>query len=392
MTAAAGFVLCSAATSSPAAAQEARRFDIGISARAEHHSNVARSSASQASLRGLTKADTIFTPTANVDVLLPVGRQKVFLSGNVGYSFYEKNSRLNREYVNLDGGVKTGLGPCGVTLGAGYSRGVVRVDDPILIDNVENIQETKRVSLDTACSRGTGLGLVAGVSKEWTDNELPFLDVSNSELSSAMLGVTYSRPTLGTITLFTNRQKTEYPNRPIASGYELTAVGVTYERKLGARIEGAVTVAYNNVDLRAPVALGGGNVETTAYSAKLSYRASSRLRFGGEFNRSIMPASGFGRTYDLTTAYRLNATYDLGSRIAINVGGARVERDSEGAVIVPTVQLTNSTTDNIFASVRYKMSERIALELSAGRDERTTNAPQFDYTDERVAVAVSSKF
>lgn len=392
MTAAAGFVLGSAAISSPVAAQEARRLDIGISARAEHHSNVTRASASQAALRGLSRADTIFTPTVSVDALLPVGRQKVFLSGNVGYSFYEKNTRLNREYVNLDGGVKTGLGPCGVTVGGGYSRGVVRVDDPILIDNVENIQESKRVSLDTACSRGTGLGLTASVSKEWTDNDLPYLAISNSELSSAMVGVTYSRPTLGTVTLFTNRQKTEYPNRPNESGYDLTAVGVTYERKLGARIEGSVTVAYNNVDLRAPVVSGGGDVETTAYSAKLSYRASTRLRFGGEFSKSVTPASGFGRTYDLTTSYRLSGAYDLGSRIAITFGGGRVERDSEGLVIIPAIQLTNSTTDSIYGSLRYKMSERIALELSAGRDERTTNAPQFDYIDERIAVAVSSKF
>lgn len=392
MTAAAGFVFSSVAISSPVVAQEARRFDIGISVRAEHHSNVARSSASQASLRGLTKADTIFTPTVNVDALLPVGRQTAFLAGNVGYSFYEKNTRLNREYVNLDGGVKTGLGPCGVTLGAGYSRGVVRVDDPILIDNVENIQETKRLSVDTSCSRGTGLGLVASVSKEWSANDLPFLTVSDSELSSAMAGITYSRPTLGTVTLFTNRQKAEYPNRLISGGYDLTAVGVTYERKLGARIEGAVTVAYNNVDLHAPVVSGGGNVETSSCSAKLSYRASARLRFGGEFSRSVTPASGFGQTYDLTTAYRLSGIYDLGPRITISAGGARAERDSEGAVIAPAVQLTNSTTDNIYASLRYKMSERIALEFSAGRDERTTNAPQFDYIDERVAVAVSSKF
>ena len=392
MRLATGLALGSAIISSSAAAQEGRRLDFGLNARVEHHTNVTRTTKEQATLRGLSLADTIFLPTASVDLQLPIGRQEVFLNGVAGYAFYDKNTKLDREHIDLTGGVRGVVGPCAVTLGGGYARGVNQIEDPTLIANVENVQERKRVNVDAACQRGSALGLVASASKEWTNNDLPFLTISDSELTSMMLGVSYSRPTLGTFTVFANTDRTEYPRRLIDDGYDLYGLGLTYERQLGARIQGSVTVAYNRVELRNMLPENSDEVETTSYAANLSYRASNRLRLEGSFDRSVTPASGFGRTYDLTNSYLLSGVYDLGSRITISAGGGRVERDSRGAFAGPFIQLTNSTTDTLYGSLTYKQSERLFFELGVGRDERSTNAPQFDYTNERVSLSVSSRF
>ena len=163
-------LLGAGALSTPAHAQEMRRLDFGLQGRVEYNSNVARTDETQAAIRGLTLGDTIFTPAATFDLLLPVGRQSLFLLGSAGYSFYDNNKDLDRERVDLTGGVNTRFGPCAATFSGGYARGINRIDDPVLIDNVRNIQETERLGVDVSCSRQTGLGVVGAMSKEWTSN------------------------------------------------------------------------------------------------------------------------------------------------------------------------------------------------------------------------------
>lgn len=389
-----GVVLGAAALSSQAFAQESRRLDFGLQAQVEHNTNVSRTNDAQAQQRGLSQEDTTFTPTATFDLLAPVGRQSVFLRGAAGYSFYDKNKNLNRERYDVTGGVNGRLGPCSGTLTGGYTRGINVIDDPTLISNVENIQDTEHVGVDLSCARQTGFGVTGAVSKDWINNDLPFLRTSDSEQTSATIGVTYSRPALGVLTVFANKQKTEYPNRPIDDGYDLDAFGITFERQLGARIQGSVTVAYTQVDQHAPPlpGLSGENLETTAYSASLSYRASSRLRFQGLFDRSVTPSSGIGRTYDLSETYRLSGDYDLGSRITLSAGVGLVERESAGLLPAQVLQLTDSEMTTIFGSVRYKQSDRLAFILTAGREERTTNAAQFDYANNRIGVTADLTF
>jgi Uncharacterized protein conserved in bacteria (DUF2320). len=379
---------------SAAMAQEARRFDLGLHARVEHNSNVARSNSAQAAARGLSLSDTLFTPSATVDVFLPVGRRSVFLRGVAGYTFYEKNDKLNRERLDVSGGVNSPiLGPCQGVLTGGYSRGINQIDDPTLIENVENIQDTKRLGLNVNCAGATGLGLVASVSKDWTENSLDFLESSDAERTSYMAGVSYSRPALGTLTVFGNRDETEYPKRLLGGGYEMNSVGVTLERKLGARIQGSVTVAYASVEQKGLEALlGHGDMHTNSYAADLTYRVSDRLRLQANLARSVTPASGFGRTYDLTESYRLAGDYDLGSRITVSVGASKVDREAGGVLPDPVLQLTDSTTKSFSVAVRYRQSERLSFVLSGGREDRTTNSPEFDYENNRIGVSADLEF
>jgi len=380
-----------AAISSEAFAQEARRLDFGLQALVEYNSNVAASSEEAAELRGLSRGDTLFSPTATIDFSAPVGRQAIFLRGLAGYTFYDKNKRLDRERLDATGGVQSRLGPCSGTFSGGYMRGISQYDDPLLDVFVDNVQETKRIDGDLACSRSTGFGLAGQASKEWTSNDVSLLKLSNYERTNMMLGVTYTRPTLGTLTVFGSREETSYVNRPIDDGYEMNAFGLTYARQLGARIEGSVTISANKVEQKA-LSFGGDDLETTAYSASLSYRASNRLRFIGSFDRAVTPSQVIGRSYDLADVYRISGEYALGSRFMISGGVARAERDAGGGLAFPVVQLTESTTTTLFGSVRYKQSDRLSFVLNAGREERSTNAPQFDYTNNRIGLRADVAF
>ncbi|RYG30456.1 MAG: hypothetical protein EON93_14805 [Burkholderiales bacterium] len=384
-----GVVACSAMFSSAASAQEARTMDFTAQAMVEHQSNVARSSEAAAQLRGIARADTIFTPSLAIDVLLPVGRQAAFLQGSVGYSFYEKNDQLNRERIDLSGGVRGRAGPCTAELHGGYARGVSQVLDANLEANVENIRETELLGVNLTCSRQTGFGLVGSVSQEWGNNDLALYKTNDYERTSYQIGVTYARPTFGTATIFGSRESSEYPNRIVGGGYDVDALGLSYQRQLGARIEGLVSFSYSRIQQSGPFA--ADDAETTTYSGNLSYRANNRLRFRGEFDRSVNPSSAIGGGYDLNTSYRLSADYDLGSRIRLGLAGGQSKGEARGGLPLPG-NLTESTINSAVATARYMQSERLSFLLSIGRDERTANAPQFEYTDNRIGLSADVRF
>lgn len=376
-----------------ASAQEARHLKIGVAAEVERDTNVARASEAQAALRGLTLEDTVFTPSVTVDLLAPVGRQSIFLSGSAGYAFYDKNDKLNSERLDFTGGTNVGLGPCLVTLSGGYARGLRQIDDRTLIAVADNVVETKRAAVNVGCSRPTGFGVVAKASAERSTNDLPIMKSSDFDSTSYMLGLTYQRPALGTVTIFGDHEETEYVNRILSSGYTVNSVGVTLSRQLGARIQGSVTAGYAQIEQQGALAglVSAGNVETTTFAASLSFRASNRLRLQAGFNRGVTPSEGLGRTYDLSTSYQVAGEYDIGSRMMVGLGYARVDRDSRGVLAGPGL-LSNAETENLFATVRYKQSERLSFLLRVEREEQTTNAPQFDYTSDRIGLSANVAF
>lgn len=386
-----GVLVAAASVSSHVAAQDKKSFSLDLGAAVEHHTNVARSSKTQAELRGLEQEDTIFTPTASFDALLPIGRQSLFLNGSVGYSFYDSNTSLNRERMNLAGGGVVRVGPCSTTLSANYQRGLNLVDNPIIEDDVRNVQENKSIGVDVGCSAAAGFGVTASAFKDWSDNELDFLKMSDFERQRLRAGVSYGRPTFGSISLFVGRDETTYSNRLVDDGYDMDTLGVTYSRRFGARIEGDVTIAQSKIRPKVTTAFLG-NREYQTYAANLSYRANSRLRFSGGFERSIMPSSGILRSYDLTESYKIQGDYDIGSRLLLSLGAARTDRASEGALLSPVNDLTDSRLTAFFGTLRYRQSDRLSFVLRLGQEERTTNAPQFDYENSRVGLGADLSF
>lgn len=72
-----GSLLGVVALATPALAQETRSVTFGVQATVVHDSNVSRSDAATAALRGIQREDTIFSPAVTADVLLPVSRQSL---------------------------------------------------------------------------------------------------------------------------------------------------------------------------------------------------------------------------------------------------------------------------------------------------------------------------
>jgi hypothetical protein len=192
-----GAMLAASALSSSATAQETRKFDVDLRAAVAHDSNVSRSSPQLAALRGLSLADTTYSPTLALDVLLPVGRESVFLKGSAGYVTHDRNSRLDAERFDFTGGVNARLNICSTKLTADYFRGRSELGDITVVNVVKNVLELKKASLDVHCARESGLGLTGSASYDWANNSTTQLKSTDYNTTSFSGGIYYTRPRWG---------------------------------------------------------------------------------------------------------------------------------------------------------------------------------------------------
>lgn len=381
----------------PAAAQEGRKLDFGLRASVYHDSNFARSSAAQAAIRGIEPEEMVFSPAATFNLVQPLSRQTVFLNGVVGYDFHRENDRLNRARYALDGGVSSRLGPCSPSVTAAYSHSQSDLRDVTLLDP-ENVLEASTLGASLACSRGTGLGANVSVTKGWNNNSNIVQEQLDSETSGMSAGLSYSRPALGTLQTFVQYQKVEYPHRlsipGTSSGYDLWAQGVTFDRKLGARIQGSVSVSHSSVDMSGAAQAGAKNYDGWTYAADVGYRMSSRLNTRLELSRGIVPSTRLGRAYDIRERIGLSGDYQIGSRILLGLGAERVEETFRGAIVTagPGIFLSNSETNSVYGSLTYRQSERLSFKFNVTQQERETNNPLYNYDSTRIGLTTDVSF
>jgi hypothetical protein len=377
----------------PAAAQDERHIDVELQARVVHDSNVARSSEALAALRGIDTEDTILSPTIVVDILVPVSRQSLFLRGLAARDYYQENSVLDSTRYDIDGGFNLRAGPCTGALTAGYQRRRSDLQDPNFLV-VQNIESLKSANAQATCGRAIGFAPTVSVGRTEGENSALLLQDADFESTSASVGIAYRRPNFGQLTLFGRETTTEYPNRMITTGsgtirdgYDLRAVGVRYERELGSRLEGSVSVSQTSVDPDNP---GVPDFEGLTWGADLGYRPSSRLQTRLSFERQANPTLRTGAAYAIDETIELAATYGLGPRLELNAGVLRGTSRYEGAAL--SGNLTKEEISALYAGVRWELGRRVALDVDVRHEEREANLPGLDYTSNRIGAAAVAKF
>lgn len=384
------------AFASAADAQETRRLDFGARATVLHDSNVSRSNTTLADDRGITPADVIFTPSLTFDLLWPLGRQSFFANGAVGYDFYNKNDQLNSDRLNLTSGLNGQAGPCMGTVQGGFSRSRNDLQD-LTLTNPENIRDVTSANLSISCSRGFGFGVSLSAGHEWASNSNAVQAQSDYETSTGQIGLTYGRPTLGTLTVFATRQRTQYDTLPglmSNPGYDMTAMGVSFERRLGARIQGTVSFSYSMVESLRSGPGATDDFDGPTYGGDLVFRPTDRIETTLNYSRSVVPSNSFGKLYDVQEDVRLGARYELSSRFQIGAGLAYLDSKSEGPTLgnAPSILLTDSRTKVAFASLTFKQSQRTSLRLDVTREEREADVPAFEYSTTRVGLTADVAF
>lgn len=386
-----------------ASGRQARTVKILAQGKVDHDTNVARVGPAIAAIQKIRPKDTIYAPSVNVDIVVPVGRQALFVSGSGSYQFHDFNKRLDRSEINVTGGLGNSIGRCGSVLGGTYQRGLSQLQDRALVQNVQNILTVSRASAGLTCVTPSGLGVLASATRDWGDNNLAQSRENNFVTSNAMTGILVGRPTTGGATVFAGYSETKYANRVSSTGgqegYSVVNAGLTLERNLGGRIKATATLAYSWLSLAAPPIVRPGapsDVGTEfnglTYSGDLSYRASSRLQTSVAFARQISPTIISGRSYELQTNYTARVDYKIGSRFSVGLTLAQAETETQGGVPTGAQILTDSRTRSGQLALRYRQSDRVSIELSGGREDRVANNPDFEYTSDRAGIALTVNY
>lgn len=388
-----------------AQARQSRLAQILLTANVEYDSNIVRASPTLAALEGLHLSDTTFSPTLNTNLVFPVGRQALFLTGDVGYVGHQQNSRLDHAKVDLNSGVGNKLGPCGSVLSGGYFRGRSELLDTTLSTTVQNLQEIKKIDFGVTCLRAPGLGLSVDATRSWATNDAPLATNGNYRSTQYTGSLIYSRPSTGTIALTAADVETDYSQTGLLvafgpSGYKARSGGLRLERRLGGRIQATASVAYTKAEIQQPVALvgsatsGARDFSGLTYSGDVTFRATSRLSAHAGFDKSVNPSLIPGGSFEVHTEYMVGVTYKLGSRIELGLDGQDRDIVVHGNFppALAATTLTDARVKLVEVTARYNLTKRLSFLFTAGDERRDANNPLFEYTDNKVNLGTEVKF
>jgi hypothetical protein len=396
----------SAQQAAPPAIQLGERVqEVDLVADTFYDSNVAGSDEAVAAARGIKLSDVVFDPKIRFDIARPIGRQTVYLQGDVGYDFHARNTVLNRENLDIRPGVLGQVGRCQVGLTGDYSRAQSDLyelaNSPVgLVGPFQqrNVLQVEEVGGNATCGGAVGLAPSVTASETWTQNSSPLQRYVDAQTFSGSAGLTYQRPVLGSIRFFGAFSQNDFPNRAglvgiqgaaPSTGYKTISGGLTYTRAVGSRLQGSVSVSYTKLDENGSASQGFSGA---TYSAALVYQLSNRLHATGTVSRATVPSSRLNSTFGIDELFFGQLAYDLSSRLTLT-GGASFAHDAYNGVPFPLgFDVTDDKTYSLFSDVELRLTRRLSLGLNVQHRQRNANYPGLSYPDTRVGLTARATF
>jgi hypothetical protein len=400
----AGLTMAGVGVCAPAVAQQAqvpdlgsgRQHTIGFSVHTTYDTNVAHTNDTGATLRGIKPEDEIVHPAAHFTIVQPIGHQAVFLTGSAGYDFHHENKRLNRRNIDLTGGGDVIVGPCQTTLYGKYAAAQSDLAD-VALNVTKNTITNTTLGGGLACHIGPRLQFTASGQHEDATNSDTTQKTADHKSDGGSVSITYGSSTLGTVGLIASYSKQKYPNRLVALGqvgdaYWDEMFGIQYQRHLGSKLGLQATVGRTRLHRKfTPV----GVKKTTSsinYSITANYRFNNRLSLQLSADRSYQPSNTAGKLYDLNKTYLLEGQYQLSNRLNVSLGGTieDIHSNFDTSIAAPLVP-TNARKKSAYGSIGYTR-RKDSLTLTVRHENRTTNLQTFNYSDDKVTLALSVNF
>lgn len=372
----------------------AKRTDIDLRARVTYDSAVTRSNPLGPVGGPLRQWDVLYSPSAALDIVLPVGPLYAFTQGTVGYEIYQRNPKLTSTRLNLVAGTGGAVGPCTAEVVGNWARGQSRVED-LTLGVTQNEQETLGVSLRTQCASSAGLVGSASVRYNEVDNSAA-RGVTDNEGIGYDLSFGYGNAAVGTLQVIAQYQRTDYFYRnfpgppPGGPGVDVTNFGLQYERPIGRRLLGRVGFGYSIIDVRdAP---DGKNRSTTA-DVELTYVPNNRVSAVLTYARNASPSLLEGIDYILQEVASVEATYRLSPRLQTRIGAGWSDRAYKGQVD-PTLRGSPSTEEIVRGSlgVSLRFGRRSTISLDGEYQDIRTDVPALSFDSVRGGLTVTTSF
>jgi hypothetical protein len=359
---------------------------------AEYDTNVARSSAALAAERGITPQDEIYTAAAQLKFTRILGGSFFFIRGTGGYEFYQTNSILNGEHIDLEAGAKRKFGICDVAAFGTYLRMVSNLNT--LAAPISANTETDRSGLvGTRCGKGS-LSASVSVSPHWSDNSDPSMQTSNYRSLLADASIGYSSSHLGEISVFGDFDSTIFPNRFVSTGssnesdaFRTYSGGIRFDRKFGSHLKLIASVSALALTPRSVNAPGFSGL---AYDAEVAYTPNSRLEADISASRRVEPTDRLNVTYSVDDIYRASLGYELCRQIRFALDGRIAHESFFGAQINPHVDLTEQSIHSVSATLTYTFRPKLSVILGVTRENGEADLSAYRYDDTRLMLSLSA--
>lgn len=374
------------------AAGGSQGLSINASAEVRHETNIARTNAATAALRGLHRSDEKFSPNLSLSLGKPFGPHNLTVSASAGYDFHRRNTRLNRERLQAGTSLGLNLGVCAPSLNSSISRRQSELGE--IADTlgtgtrtVRNAETQWSVGGSVSCGKSFGFRPTAGITYQDNSNSNPLRNGTNKNITTYMGGLDYVHPSIGDIQLFAQQRDLKFDDPTLQRGNRQRSYGVSFTRTIGARLQGNASINWTNVKPRQP---GVSSFNGVNWSANLSLKATPRIQVQAGLGKSITSSLAVDSNYNISTNYSINASYAVSPRINFNAGYSHTKRRFEGVGFLPGTAPVNLLTDDkknsVSASVDYLFSPKLKFILDGGHDARSANTAFYDYTNNRIAL------
>lgn len=367
--------------------------DLYLAVEVRHDSNVARSDPTLATQQGLVNGDERLTPTIGVLINRPLGRNALLLQGTIGYDFYRRNHRLNRERLNLSADAKLRPGFCQLELAPSYTRqqsdlSQIGYVGTVGVDSVRNTQEIQSYRAQLSCGRSIGLQPLVEYERTIADNSNQIRQVSDYRSNRYGGGVRYANPVVGDLTLTYFRTDVEYPRRAgttiaALSKFHSDEVSLGIKRNIGSILTADANVGY------VKVTTGDPNVPSfsgVSYHLGVQLEPVSRLQVRLDFAAAAKPSLGSAALYQRQHSYSGDLNYALTSRTTLTLGASRNTRNYRGATDFYGPILTDDHLTEVHGGVGMAFGQRLRLDLVGGHELRRANGTIYDYSNTYVAL------
>jgi hypothetical protein len=376
---------------------ETRRIDVSVGVQETYEDNILRQPDSFPVPRGFARNDFRLSPSLNVDIVQPVGRQKLTLAGGIGYDFYRRNKLLERENIDLQGKINLAVGAnCAPELGLAYDRQQSDLADFISITDIRLRNREQRLTFSTGIKCGGIIGLKPGVSFERSvvKNSSFFRKIGNFNSTAYGISLGYTTPTLGEVSLFGNYRLGKYPNRGTFSGRPgvkenvgVYSGGLRLERDIGTRLKGNISFGYTVAE---PSLAGTKRFSGLSGSADLTAKLAEPLQVIIGFSRSVEQSNQLNVSFSVNDSLNVNASYVLSPRFILSAGAGRVQRKlRDSPLLSPNFLGNNEKSTQFSGGIRFVPNGPINFSLNATKSIRKSDARFFDYDASSISLGIN---
>jgi hypothetical protein len=372
-------------------------FSAGASLGVEYSDNVARQAdGAPIPPRFSSKDDWIFRPNLSVKADYPLGRQRLFGSATVGRTIYARNTNLNSNTLNFQGGADLSLGSrCG-----GNARGGVSKRDTQLStfeDVVPSTQTRTTFGASFSCRTVSGLSGSVGYNRGKVRNDSfdpndsrSFADV-NTQSVSGSLG--YAVGARGQVGLNGGWSENIYPNQLILNGEanrnEIRNFGIFGAYRIGNTLRANASFGQTRVSSNTP---GAVEFKGGSWSVGLGY-AGPRLGASLAAGKSVNGATGGSSNYSIRDFVSISSTYRLRDNMTVSGGYTHDNADQRGITQVPgTVAVQSTVNDRVFVGLDYRLNRRFSIGADLNHLRRSSNPSNFSYKVNTASIVAQASF